>query len=241
MRFGSFLFALLLTSTVLAETVKLTSLEWPPYSGADLPEQGASIAVAKAAFNAMGHELQVDFFPWTRAVKLAEKQGSGYMGYFPEYYYESDTFSFSDPIGKGPLGLVEAKGNPITWSKINDLTKYTVGVVQDYVNTEELDKRIAAGDIDAQAVTSDDKNLRKLVAGRIDTAVIDANVFNYLVNNDQQLSSLADKLQMNARLLTEKKLFVAFKNTDEGNRWREIFNQGLQKIDVESIMNEHMQ
>ena len=230
------LFSLLLPLKVFAETVYLTSLAWPPYSDASLPDNGASIAVAKAAFKAMGHELEVDFFPWTRAVKLAEKPDSKYAGYFPEYFYESDVFSFSEPMGEGPLGFVESIAKPINWSNYDDLKQYSIGVVQDYVNTEELDKRIASGEIKAPTVTSDDKNLLKVAAGRVDAAVIDANVFNYLVNNNQSVAKVADKLQMNSKLMVKKKLYVAFKNTPEGKRWLDIFNQGLEKVDVESIM-----
>lgn len=84
--------ALLLTMMVAfsslakAETVYLTSLEWPPYSSAELPNQGASIAVAKAAFAAMGYQLEVEFYPWSRAVALATRDKK-YAGYFPEYWY----------------------------------------------------------------------------------------------------------------------------------------------------------
>ena len=44
----------------------LTSLLGPPYSGQQLAEQGASIAVARAALKVMGHQLEVDFYPWSR-------------------------------------------------------------------------------------------------------------------------------------------------------------------------------
>ncbi|MFC3092877.1 ABC transporter [Alteromonas sediminis] len=223
-----------------AETVYLTSLAWPPYSEPKLAEQGASVAVAKAAFAEMGHELVVDFFPWTRAVKLAEDPKSKYIGYMPEYLYESDTFVFSSPMGTGPLGLVESTDKPISWASYDDLSQYTIGVVQDYVNTEELDERIASGAISSQTVTSDDKNLLKVAAGRIDAAVIDANVFKYLVENQPGLSKVANKLQMNEKLLVEKELYIAFKNTPEGQKWLSIFNQGLSKVDIEAVMTEYL-
>ncbi|MDF2177681.1 transporter substrate-binding domain-containing protein [Aliiglaciecola sp. CAU 1673] len=234
-----FLFTFIV-SVASADTVYLTSLSWPPYSDKDLKEQGASVAVAKAAFKAMGHELVVEFYPWSRAMKLASDPGSKYMGYFPEYSYESEEFSFSTPMGQGPLGLVESADKPITWNTTADLANYKLGVVQDYVNTEELDALIAAGTIKAQAVVSDDKNVQKVAAKRIDAAVIDANVLQYLLDNDKSLADAKGKVQMNVKLLVNKDLHVAFKNTEDGKKWLDIFNQGLSKIDVSAIMAEYL-
>ena len=80
--------------------IKLSSLDWPPYTGPSLADKGATAAVVKAAFEAAGYKVQIDFFPWERAVFLARDPSSGYAGYFPEYYStdgEKD-FLFSPPV-----------------------------------------------------------------------------------------------------------------------------------------------
>ncbi|MBB1268903.1 ABC transporter substrate-binding protein [Shewanella sp. SR44-3] len=227
-------------SSVNAETVHLSSLDWAPYSGKSLADQGASVVVAKAAFKAMGHELVVDFFPWSRAVKLASESGSKYAGYFPEYLYESSEFTFSASMGQGPLGLVENKSSPITWSQVADLANFKLGVVQDYVNTEELDALIASGSIKPQTVTSDEINVQKVAGGRIDIAVIDANVLSYMLANNNKLASAKEKVQMNTKLLTNKDLYIAFRNDADGKKWQAIYNEGLGKIDINALMSAHL-
>ncbi|WP_445945165.1 substrate-binding periplasmic protein [Shewanella sp.] len=227
-------------SSVNAETVHLSSLDWAPYSGKSLADQGASVVVAKAAFKAMGHELVVDFFPWSRAVKLASESGSKYAGYFPEYLYESNEFTFSASMGQGPLGLVENKSSPITWSQVADLANFKLGVVQDYVNTEELDALIASGSIKPQTVTSDEINVQKVAGGRIDIAVIDANVLSYMLANNNKLASAKEKVQMNTKLLTNKDLYIAFRNDADGKKWQAIYNEGLGKIDINALMSAHL-
>lgn len=218
--------------------VHFTSLEWPPYSGAGLRGQGASVAVAKAAFEVMGYDLQVDFYPWARTVGLAKAKGSHYHGYFPEYYSAEieQEFLFSDPIGTGPLGFAEQTFNPILWEKMDDLASYKIGVVRGYVNTEELDKRIADGRIKAEPVVADVDNIKKLSIGRLDLAVIDPNVFNYLMAHKPELKKAKPLVKINYRILENKELFLCFKNTEEGNELRAIFNQGLKKIDIEAVM-----
>lgn len=224
---------------VQADTIYLASLSWPPYAGEQLKHQGASVAVARAAFQAMGHELVVDFYPWSRATKLAADANSKYAGYFPEYRYASKLFEFSESMGQGPLGLMEKSHFPLNWSKVEDLQKYRLGVVQDYVNTTDIDLLIAKGVLEVQAAVSDELNIKKVNAGRIDGAIIDVNVFHYLFKQQEQSKIFEERLQINKKLLAYKKLYVAFNKHGDSAHWLSIYNQGLAKIDVEEIMNHH--
>ncbi|EFP94885.1 substrate-binding periplasmic protein [Vibrio caribbeanicus] len=229
---------LTLSLPLKADILNLTSLEWPPYASEVVEQQGASVAVVKAAVEAMGHELNVEFYPWERAVHLA-KNKPDYAGYFPEYYFEADDLLFSQSIGTGPLGFVENKSNPVTWSSLNDLKSINIGVVRGYVNTTELDNMIANQEIKAVAVTSDSRNILKVAGKRIPLAVIDSNVLDYLLKSDPDIASAKDKVKMNSKLLEEKDLFVAFANDENGKKWRTIINQGLKKIDSEAIMKRY--
>ena len=222
-----------------ADTLHLTSLHWPPYSGSTLEEQGATIAITRAAMRAVGHELIVGFFPWSRAIRLVSRPESKYIGYLPAYNYPTDEFIFSNPLGASPLGLVEQHRHPISWSSLADLNQYRLGVVRDYTNTAELDAMIKLGSQKVEVVNSDEHNVKKVATGRIDAAVIDLHVFDYLLSK-KELKSLAGKLQINKKPLEDKQMFIAFKNTPEGHYWRDMFNVGLSKIDAASILDEYM-
>jgi polar amino acid transport system substrate-binding protein len=234
------IFLQLATKLVMAETVHLTSLSWPPYSDKNIKEQGASVAVAKAAFKAMGHELIVDFYPWSRAIKLVSTKGSKYVGYFPEYYYEPSDFNFSEPMGNSPLALIQNKLNPINFRGLSDLKGLKLGVVQDYVNTPELDRMIADKEVDAKAVLSDSSNIKKVAVKRIDVAIIDFHVFNFLLSSEQSLKKFKNKVELNTKLLANKKLYIAFKGDDVGKKWQKIYNAGLKKIDVDVVMTKYL-
>ncbi|WP_428788323.1 substrate-binding periplasmic protein [Vibrio profundum] len=191
--------------------------------------------VVKAAVEAMGHELHVEFYPWQRAVMLAKIKPK-YAGYFPEYYFESEDIIFSLPIGTGPLGFVENKSKPFTWSTLQDLKAVKLGVISGYANTDELDNMIASGEIQVEAVIRDTQNLYKVANKRIPLAVIDSNVFAYLVNTNSKLREQKNLLQMNEKILDEKKLFIAFSNDKVGKKWKKIVDEGIEKIDVNKIM-----
>ena len=222
--------------------VNLTSLDWPPYSSKSLKQQGASVAVAKAAFKEMGYELKVTFYPWSRAVALAKDSKSDYSGYFPEYYSEDTEkeFIYSEPMGSGPLGFAERKNNTIQWEQLSDLKEYKIGVVQDYINTTEFDDMVMKKSLKTSTTTSDTKNLLKLVNNRLDLAVIDQNVMNYLLKTDKALAKKSNETQFNMKILEDKKLFICFKKGKEGEKLAQIYNDGLKKIDIKKIMQQYL-
>jgi polar amino acid transport system substrate-binding protein len=217
--------------------VRLVSLDWQPYAGATLPEQGAAAAVVKAAFAAAGQSVDVDFYPWARAVHLAESANE-YDGIFPVYYSAARArwLNCSSAIGRSPLGFAERRAAPVAWSKLADLEAYKIGIVRDYVNTEAFDGRVAAGRIRVDVVGSDTQNLQKLAHGRIDLAVIDRNVMEQLLKRPalQSAPELAG-LQFNRRVLENQDIFICFKRNAAGDRLAAAFAAGMRKIDAEAI------
>lgn len=225
------------------KVVYFTSLDWPPYSGADLPHQGRTIQRATQIFAAMGYTLKVDFFPWSRAVKLGLADNSKYIGYLPEYYDDSLTqdCTFSEPIGFSPLGFAQLKSAPIQWQTLDDIAKLTkVGVVRDYINTKELDAKIATGEIKGDIASSDVENIKKLGGKRIPAIVIDESVLNYWLNHEPELSQLKNKIEFNSRLLEKKSLYLCFKKDEQGQKMLKTFNHGLNKQQMKSFMRQSL-
>ncbi len=218
-----------------SQRVHMTSLDWPPYSGEELAENGVSIAIAREAFAVMGYELVVEFKPWVRTVTLASKQDK-YIGYFPEYKFDTDEFVFSDSIGQSLLGFVEPLDSRVEWATLDDLSMQRIGIVQGYVNTEEFDGYALEGRLQVEAAINDLKNVYKVAKGRLDLAVIDQNVLHYLISNDPRREVLQARLAFNERLLENKDIVLAFRNTQQGRHWKEVFNQGLKQVDIDIII-----
>lgn len=225
--------------------VRLVSLEWQPYAGAGLREQGAAAAVVKAAFQAVGYSVDIDFYPWARAVRLAEVDDQ-YDGIFPMYGspLRERHLRCSGVIGRSPLGFAERRDAPVTWSTLDDLSAHRIGIVRDYVNTEAFDAHVAAGRIPVDVVGNDLQNLQKLAHGRIDLAVIDRNVLDYLLKSSPELPDKAraggSALRFNARMLENKNLYVCFKRNAAQQRLAELFDAGLRRIDAEAIVARYM-
>lgn len=238
------LFILFLCSPSFAggEPVVLTSLEWPPYTGKGIPDNGATASVVRAAFKAVGYEVEFRFLPWNRA-RDAALADPDVMGYFPEYPSKEREreFLFSDSVGKSPIGMAMRTGKNLIWNTYSDLAKYRIGTVSGYVNDERFDELAEKGVIKVDRSASDALNLRKVEAGHVDLAVVDVAVFEFLMSNDPWLSLRKGELDIVPRMLAIHNLHVCFRPGPEGEKLRDLFNRGLSAIYPMTIQREYME
>jgi polar amino acid transport system substrate-binding protein len=221
------------------EVVRISTLNWPPYTSQELPSGGATAEVVRAAFAKMGHKVEFEFRPWIRAIEMADVGNDGVIAYFPGYHCRHrERFVRSEPIGYGPLGFAEHADAPIKWTSLDDIEDQNlkIGTVLGYSNTDEFDARVKAGSIRAVASSDDLTNLRKLLRKRIDAIVVDRLVMEYLKLTQASLSDGASDLVFNARPLELKTLYVCFRGDEEGKRLKQIFNSGLDQVDIEATV-----
>ncbi len=119
-----------------AKPVRLATLEWPPYTSQSLPDGGLTGHIVKRAFAEAGLEVEFDFYPWQRAVRLAADPTQPYSGYFPEYL--SDTlptlWRSSPSVGDSVLGMAQRAGRLSSGSssRISPLPDRRGGGVRQY-------------------------------------------------------------------------------------------------------------
>lgn len=216
-----------------AADYKLSTLEWAPYTGAALPGQGVVSATIVEALKASGQRVEVQFFPWSRAVRLVDSD-SAYVGFFPAYYSRERAarYLYSDPVGHSQVVFLERTDKPVKWTSYDDLQGQRIGVVRGFVNTEELDARIASKALLSEEAPDDRSNILKLVAGRIDLAVVDRQVYMHLVQTDPQLARVAAQLQTNPKVLESKNLYVCFQRSARGAAAQRALNAGLRKLRI---------
>jgi len=165
------------------------------------PENGAGAKVLRTALKAIDVEVEFVFLTWSRAVKEGAHQK--YVGYYPAWPEDVFAgFKASDVAFKSPLGFIEPKGRPLRWEKLSDLKGKVIGTAQDYGNTVEFNNLVKSGVIKTEVVISDDTNIRKVAAGKLDGAVIDiANAKYYLGTS---LKDIAHKVRVSPKILDTK-------------------------------------
>jgi polar amino acid transport system substrate-binding protein len=222
--------------------VRVSTLDWPPYTGKALPKGGATTEVIRAAFAKLGYDIEVEYRPWKRAIDMAAKGSTDVIAYFPGYHCKHrDGFISSEPIGSGPLGFAEHVEAPITWNSLDDISdqQLKIGTVLGYANTSEFDAKVGTGYILAVPSNDDLTNLKKLARQRIDAVVIDKMVLAYLKATDGDLKGSADKLQFDETPLEDKTLYLCFRDDERGRTLKHIFNAGLEQIESEAIVDEY--
>ena len=221
-----------------AKLIRLATLEWPPFTGLLLPKEGVSTHVATTVAKAAGFRLLAASFEWTKAVEKGEKSAD-FEGYFPEYFsQERDAACYlSQSIGTSVLGIASLKTAPVVWNKLSNLESVRLGVVDGYVNGDELDAAIKDKRQPVEVAASDAANIAKLRAKKIRAIVIDKNVLEYTLFSMGDRSSVVFSPNPIARLT----LHICFKRTPAGLEMRNAFDAVLARTDIAKLETEYFQ
>jgi polar amino acid transport system substrate-binding protein len=219
-----------------AKVMRLATLEWQPYSGQLLPQDGLSTRITAVVAKAAGYRLLSASFEWAATVEKGEKDPN-YEGYFPEYFSteREQACHLSQSIGTSLLGVATLKNAPITWNTIPDLEPYKLGVVEGYVNGEAFDQAVKEKRQMVEAVSSDALNVKKLREGKIRGILIDKNVLSYTLS---RLGG-AEQVVFNPRPIAQLTLHVCFKRSPAGLEIRNAFDAALKKHDLVQLEAEY--
>jgi ABC-type amino acid transport substrate-binding protein len=218
------------------KTVSLATLEWEPYVGKKLTDHGFTAEIVTEAFRRAGCAVTIDFMPWARV--LQELSKGKYDAAFPAYYSDkrAKTYALSNPIAEGPLVFCKKKEADISYTSLHDLKPYRIGVVRGYVNTPQFD---AADYLAKDVANSDEINLKKLLKGRIDLAVIDKFTAKHILSTTMPEGRKA--VEFLEPSLQVKPLYLAVSRKTKG--WQQLvkeFNQGLKQITEDGTLRKIM-
>lgn len=160
------------------ERVSLATLNWAPYAGEDLEGYGFTTEIVSRVFAHAGYRASIAFMPWARVLRHVARGEHDAM--YPAYFSEerSRIYALTEPFARSRLVLFKRKQDPISYTRLQDLEGYRIGVVRGYVNSPAFD---AADYFEKEPTTSDESNLRKLYRGRIDLAVVDLYTAQHLI------------------------------------------------------------
>ena len=216
---------MILVSTVSAyakEQWIITSLEWEPYAGVALPEQGTSIKILRDALKKVDVELIVEFLPWTRA-KLTAKDES-HVGYFPSWQDEVDEgFIASPQIDNSELSVIKRAGKEVKYTNMEELFRnYNVGVVSNYVYPKDVMNVMKIHPTHVERAISDEILMRKLVADRQPVVLTSAKVITHLAKKEKK----QDFIEVVAEI-QQMPLVMAFRNDKDAQRKIEMLTKAL--------------
>lgn len=164
------------------EVWKITSLDWQPYSGSRMTNQGNSIQKLKNLLAKKDIQLQVEFYPWARAQKIAEKED--YTGYFPAWPEEvKDGFVASPPIDQSQIAVMKNINVKIKYNNLSELfANYKIGIVRTYAYPVYITDVMSKFSNNISPVPSEKALAKMLNVNRFSFAITDPNVMTFLAN-----------------------------------------------------------
>lgn len=230
MRYAFFLLVLLLGSAQAAEQVRLTNGEWPPYLGETLPYHGVASRIVAEAFALQGIEVQWEFHPWARSLKMAKqgvRDGSAVWFHNPE---RERHFHISEPVVESRYYFFHRKTHAFDWNDVTDLRGLRIAATRGYDYGEAFQRAEAAGELEVVRLTGDEQGLRQLLAGRIDVFPVDKVVGLDLLH--QQFSAAERRLlSFHPVPLRSDSLHLLLSREVPGNaELMQRFNRGLARL-----------
>lgn len=165
--------ALLMATGVNAESFKITTDSYTPYTITEGKVTGAFSEIVDAALKQGGHDVSYQVAPWTRAMVMAQEGDvSATMPWFKTPEREAN-FLYSDPVMDATNKIFIKKNGPVAanlnWNTYADFKPYKFGGVIGYWYVLGFNK---AG-VTLELVPRDEQNVKKLEAGRIDAFIGD--------------------------------------------------------------------
>ncbi|WP_156958938.1 hypothetical protein [Labrenzia sp. DG1229] len=207
-----------------AETWKIASLEWPPYSSSSLSSQGTAITRLRSLLARAGISLEVEFMPWTRARAISVTKD--FVGYFPASPSEvGKGYIPTKPVAFSRVGIIKRVETTLSWTTVEDLfAKYRIGFVRNHIYPADLQRLIYQHYQPEDGTENEEDLARILAAGRVDAALTDPEV----------ILLLADKLSLNgidksAEILQAQPLSLAIHRSSGYEERLDLLNELIEK------------
>lgn len=209
--------------------IRISNGEWSPFMGESLPHHGFVSRIVTEAFRLEGITVQYEFYPWARAYHVARNGAvDASIGWYRTEEREQE-FLFSDPVFVESQVFFFLKDKPLPWSNLDDLRGKSIGATLGYTYGEKFKQLEDSKALDVQRTGSDEQNLRKLLANRIDAVVLSRAVGTRLVQTLEP--ELAKRISFDPRPINSGPLHVIFpKSSAHSSELLAQFNRGLKRL-----------
>ncbi|RDL45255.1 ABC transporter substrate-binding protein [Marinomonas piezotolerans] len=214
-----------MATPMLAQEVRYTTLNWPPYIGENEDRHGVLAEIVKQTMNSSGTDFTLEFTSWSKALEdvIAGNKDAVVGAYYSEE--RTKNYHYSLPIYSVFTGLVKREGNGIDINFIqsfSELNSYRISKLADSVVGAEFDKHpfpnMKTFETEKEAVQALYDGDVDFYAGNLDVA---KDLAKKLGKNSEELSIVNPPIN-------EQDIFVMFsKATENGLEQRDAFNKAL--------------
>lgn len=194
------------------KVLRLVSESWPPFAyECDSKACGVDVELVAHVLATLGYQVQIQFVPWPRA--LARIQAGDADAILDISKGESnereDSLLFpSEPLSVSSNSLFYRKSEPFVYDGLASLRGKRVAVVRGYNYSANF---MSATFFSRDPGGSHEQNMKKLVRGRVDLALMDTAVGIHLMRT----LHVEDQVAKDPTLFMSGKLYLAFASRPE--------------------------
>jgi polar amino acid transport system substrate-binding protein len=195
-----------------------------------MPQFGVASQILTEAFAAVGVRVEYGFFPWTRAMKLAQEGRWDGTAIWWDSKSRRESFYFTDPIIPSKTAFFYLKGRTFDWHSYKDLAKLKVGGTAGYFYGKRFADAERSGLIRTVRTRSDEIGLTNLLKGRIDVFPGEIVVTYFQIRGTFGPEE-ASRFTHHPKLIRDEPLYLLLSRKVAGmDRMRDRFNQGLRQL-----------
>lgn len=216
------------------DTVIAADIEWKPFYGPDLPEQGVLMSLIYSALKTSGYTPTSKYIRWTRAMKAT---ASGEYDLIAGIYFSKERakkYNYSNSIMNVNAAFISRTQGvkSVAW---DDIKGKSVAIVSENQLSAKFDKYKKL--LDVTEVRTTDMQTKLLNSGRVElVAVSNVLVFMHVAKEN---GFPIEEYVVHKPYLKIHPVYVATSKTSEyGNKVLKAFNTGLQKIQNNGTFDE---
>lgn len=220
------------------QTIQLSTINWQPYSGKNLPDDGFFSELVTEAFSRVGYQVEFKYSYWAEALGRAIK---GEVHGVMDAYWKKDRTEFleyPDVVWRVREEFIVLRDNPITYTgNLADLKEYTISVLRGSLQAHE----IRAAGLKTILVDNQTQNVRLFLAGRFDVMLIPRSICYYNLEHLQPnfKRSMVKFLKPPYKVYD---MYVAFsKQKPNYKQLTADFNRGLNRIKTDGTFGNILQ
>lgn len=217
---------------VMAETLRLTNGEYPPYMSQHLPHYGFWSHLVTEAYALEGVQVEYGFFPWKRSLMLAENATwDGSIGFAKTPQRLTKLHYSNTSLGKISIVFFHRADYPFDWADIDNLSGIKIGVMQGYSTAEELELVTNEGKgLSLNYSTTEILLFRQLLARRIDVFPAARIPSTYILENAFAKEDVG-KITTHPRIWKEQELFMIYPlSAHKTEKYSQLFDSGMKKL-----------
>lgn len=204
--------------------------EWPPYTSSSLKNYGLFSEIVKRAFALVGVEVEYVFYPWKRALSLAEfNKHDGSITWF-KTSERVKKFYYSDQILNSEFVFFHLSSQEFDWKNIDDLRKRKIGATIGFNYGNEFQRAEKLKIIKVERASKDELNFRKLLKRRIDIFATDLIVGKAMLRKLYTLEIVNKFTHHKKPIRTDPMYLLLTKKNKENGKLIKVFNEGLKKL-----------